>query len=998
MKKIYKYFTVLMLIAVLFSVIINLNTSSAQLIIPDEVKSRNNLNDNSTFFEIKRAMNEYWDSKNVKGGKFMDNGKLTKAAGWKIYKRWEYYWEQRVDQLTGEFPKTNSIYEYEKYLKNRNAEEGDNDYMTSWTNLGTNTSTGGYAGLGRINCVAFHPLDNNTIWVGSPSGGIWKTTNGGTNWNILNDNEQVLGVSDIAIPFDYGTSNTLYIATGDRDGGSSSTLGGGQGNDNNSVGVLKSTDGGVTWNTTGLTYSTSSKRLIHRLLIHPTNSSILLASTSQGIYKSTDAGATWTLKSISSSRFKDMQFNPADPSIIYCGRVAGNPTYVYKSTNTGETWVSKTVPVTVHYASQIRLAVSADNPAVVYVVCQDGQIYKSVNSGETYTQVNTNAGVNMLGYYTDGSDAGSQASYDLTLVASPSDANTVFLGSVTTWKSIDGGVTWTANTNWTSGLPYNISGVPEVHADKHILAYQNSTTLFEGNDGGIYKTVNGGSNWTDLSNGLVISQVYRIGVSQTNSSIVMTGLQDNGSKLFNTGVWSDVKGGDGMECIVDYSSTTYMYATYVEGQISRSVNNGISFPTNISANIPGGQPTGAWVTPYVISPSNNSTLFAGYDKVWKTTNRGDNWTSASQVLSSVDLLRSVAIAPSNSNILYAADPANMWKTTDGGATDWTPVSLPVTSNSITYIAVKNSDPSTLWITYGGYTAGEKVYESTDGGATWTNVSAGLPNLPVMCVVYDKTITDVNLLFVGTDAGVYMKDGPLNWASYSTGLPNVVVNELEIYYGNGIFEDILRAGTYGRGLWERTLESALPVELASFNSSLRGNDVILNWSTASETNNSGFDILRSTVNGQLSNDWIKIGNVTGNGTTNSQINYSFTDRNLTTGNYNYRLKQIDFNGNFEYFNLSNEVNVGIPVKFELSQNYPNPFNPSTTINYDIPKDGKVSLRLFDMSGKEVATLVNEVKTAGYYSVTFNAANLSSGVYFYSITANNFTAIKKMMLIK
>ncbi|MBK7158701.1 MAG: hypothetical protein IPH77_09115 [Ignavibacteria bacterium] len=121
----------------------------------------------------------------------------------------------------------------------------------------------------------------------------------------------------------------------------------------------------------------------------------------------------------------------------------------------------------------------------------------------------------------------------------------------------------------------------------------------------------------------------------------MTGLQDNGSKLFNTGVWSDVKGGDGMECIVDYFNTTYMYATYVEGQISRSVNNGISFPTNISANIPGGQPTGAWVTPYVISPSNNSTLFAGYDKVWKTTNRGDNWTSASQVLSSVDLLRSV---------------------------------------------------------------------------------------------------------------------------------------------------------------------------------------------------------------------------------------------------------------------------------------------------------------------------------------------------------------------
>ena len=154
----------------------------------------------------------------------------------------------------------------------------------------------------------------------------------------------------------------------------------------------------------------------------------------------------------------------------------------------------------------------------------------------------------------------------------------------------------------------------------------------------------------------------------------------------------------------------------------------------------------------------DATLFAGYDKVWKTTDRGNTWTSASQQLSASTKLRSLAIAPSNSNVLYAADQTNMWKTTDGGATNWSSITLPSTSTSVTYITVKNDDPNTLWITYGGYTDTSKVYQSTDGGGSWTNISTGLPNLPVMCVVYYKDATDRIVLFVGTDVGVYVKDG------------------------------------------------------------------------------------------------------------------------------------------------------------------------------------------------------------------------------------------------
>ncbi|MBK8984269.1 MAG: T9SS type A sorting domain-containing protein [Ignavibacteria bacterium] len=186
----------------------------------------------------------------------------------------------------------------------------------------------------------------------------------------------------------------------------------------------------------------------------------------------------------------------------------------------------------------------------------------------------------------------------------------------------------------------------------------------------------------------------------------------------------------------------------------------------------------------------------------------------------------------------------------------------------------------------------------------------------------------------------------------------------------------------------------PVELASFVSSVIANSVTLNWATTSETNNAGFDIERSSVSGS----WTKIANVSGNGTSTTPHSYSFTDRNVASGNYNYRLKQIDFNGNFEYFNLSNEVVIGIPAEFKLSQNYPNPFNPSTTISYEIPVDGAVSLKIFDMSGKEVMNLVDGVKNAGYYSINFNASNLSSGIYFYKLSANDFTSVKKMMLVK
>jgi hypothetical protein len=186
---------------------------------------------------------------------------------------------------------------------------------------------------------------------------------------------------------------------------------------------------------------------------------------------------------------------------------------------------------------------------------------------------------------------------------------------------------------------------------------------------------------------------------------------------------------------------------------------------------------------------------------------------------------------------------------------------------------------------------------------------------------------------------------------------------------------------------------VPVELVSFTASIKDDNVNLRWITASEINNSGFEIERS----KNKSDWILRGFIEGNGTTTEQQFYSFIDENLAAGKYQYRLKQIDFDGSFEYSEIV-EVEVGVPDEFSLSQNYPNPFNPETSIEYRIGSIEKVSLKVYDMLGRKVATLVNEIKEPGIYEVKFDAGNLSSGIYYYALEAGNFRDIKKLILLK
>ena len=818
-----------------------------------------------TLSDYQKAFNTYWDPFKVDRGFYFENGKKVKALGWKQFKRWEYHMEQVVDPILGSFPKT-SGYDVLKNHQTIYRSVYSTPNVSNWISLGPSTSNGGYAGLGRLNCIAFHPTDLNTYWVGAASGGLWVTYDNGNSWTCLTDFNAVLAVSDIVIPSDFATSQTIYIATGDRDAF-----------DNNSVGVLKSTNGGATWNTTGITFSINQGKMVNRILIDPDNPQILIAATSDGVYKTIDGGTTWSNR-LSTTEFMDMEYKPGDFSVLYGSRDNGR---VFRSVNNGTNW---TQVYSGSNAARIELAVSPADPNIVYGVVASStnaglhSVIKSTSSGSSFSEVFSGSGMNLMGWSVDGTDIGGQGWYDIAIAASPLDANIVLVGGVNSWVSTNGGTSWTISNHW-----YGADGVEAVHADKHNLTYRANGSLFECNDGGVYISDNNGLTWTDKTNGIRISQMYKLGVSTLNPTETITGLQDNGTKL-NVGTsWFDVKGGDGMECLIDYSNNNIQYGTYVNGQIDRTMNHWV----NRTAIEPADAGDGAWVTPYIINPVNPNTLYAGYANIWKTTNRGDSWTQISN-LNVGNYIRSMAIAPSDTLTLYVASLSNIWKTNNDGAV-WTSISsgLPTSTSQITYIAVKHDDPNTVWVTFGNYTSG-KVYETTDGGANWTNISNGLPAIPVYTIVQNKLSTTDVQLYVGTEVGVYYKNGTNDWIYYNNGLPNVKIGELEIYYGTSVQTSKLRAATYGRGLWET------PIDYPS-------TPMSLNFSTTTQENL--FTVPRGFANQEIIGITI---NTSGAQSPLSASEFTFTTTGTTNPALDIKNGKLFYTGSYPTFETSNQI--------------------------------------------------------------------------------------------
>jgi len=769
-----------------------------------------------TFYDYQNAFYSYWDQYEIIDGFFInDKGEKQKAGGFKQFKRWEYFWESRIDRETGAFPRLEARKLRDKFQgakQNINRSAG----ADSWSVLGPNSSGGGYAGVGRINCTAFHPADNNTFWVGTAAGGIWKTIDAGTTWTVLNNGTPVLAVSDIIIPSDYSSSNTIYIATGDRDGW-----------DNNSIGVLKSTDGGSTWNSTDLSYSVANSKMVSRLLVDPQDDQTIIAATKNGVYKTTDGGDNWDTQ-LTSERFTDLEYEPGDFNTLYGGTRYGGE--VWTSTDGGSNWTN---PLNTA-GTRVEIEVSADDPSIVYALISASNngllgVYKSTDSGVSFTLAfdGSLANQNLLGWDSDGGDSGGQGWYDLSFDVNPDDADMVFVGGVNTWRSIDGASSFSIVNHWYGG-----GGVSAVHADKHKLQYRANGDLFECNDGGVYISADDGGSWTDLTDGMTISQIYKIGVAQTAANDVITGLQDNGSKSYENGVWDDVIGGDGMDCAIDYSDEQTQYGELYYGDLKRTTNHW----SNYTSIKPSGS-SGSWVTPFVLDPVDNETIYAGYQNIYKSVDRGNNWTSIYD-LDSGNKFRTLAVAPSNTQVIYAGEPYSLWKTTNGG-TNWTEITNGLPGSFITSIAVDHDTDNHLWVSLSTY-SGNSVYESTDGGASWINISTGLPDVPVHCVIHNKQTTSQNDLFAATDNGVYFKGGSGNWISYNTGLPNVVVREVEIYYDLiDRTNSLIRAGSYGRGLWESPIYEPIPEDPDQSRdlvfSDVTFEEINVNWTNGNATN-------------------------------------------------------------------------------------------------------------------------------------------------------------------
>lgn len=688
------------------------------------------------------------------------------------FERWYYLMQTRVDK-DGYLPNpANAARAWKQYKIDHPDHAATRS--ASWEPVGDAMVPINGGGAGRLNKVVLHPDDPNIIFVGAAGGGVWKSPDAGETWIPLTDDFPVTSIADIAI--DPSDPDIIYVATGDGYGYEATWQA-----DNDfwggvySAGLMKSTDGGLTWETTGLSYEQDELQIIQRVLINPEETNILLAATRSGIYRSEDSGATW--EEVLEDHCHDMDFNTGDANIVYA---VGNRD-VFISEDKGETWeiLENNLGAS---GDRMSIETTQADPDLLYVLTGNWgtSFYKSTNGGLTWSSTSSpGTQTYFFGYY------------DNSFEVSHVDGGLIFGGGLEVVRSINGASSWQKKSNWDSP---GTSGY--VHADNHDFACHptNEDIIYSANDGGLFRSEDKGNTWTDLSNGLRIAQVYRLGTSATNPDSVLSGWQDNGTNLWDGSQWEekDISTWDGMEALIDYTNSDIMFLTHQYGALFRTTNAGASWSAM-------GASGGSWVTPYVMDPNDPEVLYyGGFGALYRTTNGGDSWVYKNAALG--DYVFALAVAPSNSEVVYAASLTTI-KRSDNMADSWTTITgdLPLSGIGINYIAVDNEDEDRLWVALSGYDDGEKVYMSEDGGDSWTNVSGTLPNVPVNTIVYQNDSED--RLYMGTDIGVFYKDNYLeDWVPYMEGLPNVMIHELEINYTS----EKLVAATYGRGIWQSDL--------------------------------------------------------------------------------------------------------------------------------------------------------------------------------------------------
>lgn len=769
----------------------------------------------SNFSSLARDFENYRSQHNLKNNK-----------GWKWYARWEN--EEGMRRTLGNNNSFNMtlVEELDKISINQN----NASKQSGWLPFGPNVLPPAIDeisshGMGRINCVTFHPTDSNIIYVGVAQGGIWKSINGGLSWTPITDQLPITRISDIAI--DPNNPNVIYASVGDYAYlGVALETDGRKRHTHYGIGVYKSIDGGNTWAATGLSLAQNNldASLIRRVFVNPFNSQELVAAGIEGIWKSYDAGSTWTKKS--SLLIWDIERAAASSTQIYASTGFVNSLNrgsagIIKSSNFGETWTSLSTGIPATAVQRVELAISpADTDQIFAITCGLNRgfegFYVSKNAGATWTKTyESTTGINLLGW--DNSiGGGGQGTYDLAIVCDAQDPDKVYVGGINMWGTDDGGYTWDGMSYW---LPYYGE---YLHADQHQFAYNPlNETYYVANDGGLYasKKLQIGSwtaaqnqpnyewptKWKFLSDGMQITSFYRLALRKRYGDVI-AGAQDNSTFYRTDTGWVNMIGGDGMDCALHPTDPLTLYGSAQFGYMVQSFDGGFSFnPIGPSNN-----ENGEWTTPIKLSVNNPETIYLGYENLHKSTDEGlsfnplSNFPTMSNGIGAV--ISAMGIASSNENFLYVAkrinhqnnEPMKFYVSSNAGSTWQNRTAGLPDSLYCTSIAVAATVPNKAWACFSGFGLGAKVYKTENAGQSWTNISFNLPNIPMNCLVQDPK---TNILYLGTDAGVYyLLDSSSIWMRYSNNLPNVIVSDLEIHTdSNKLF-----AATFGRGIWQSDL--------------------------------------------------------------------------------------------------------------------------------------------------------------------------------------------------
>jgi PKD repeat protein len=650
---------------------------------------------------------------------------------------------------------------------------------TNWTWLGP-----GNIG-GRIRSIVIHPTQTNVMWCGGVDGGVWKTTNGGTSWFPLNDFMGNLAVACLIM--DPTDTNVLYAGTGEGTYNADAIRG---------AGIFKSYNGGSNWFQLSGTAS-SSFQFVNRMSFDPTNSQVILAATRSAIWRSTNGGTNWSQRL--ATEMLCIAFHPTDSSQAIASGYNGR---TYFSTNGGLSWVAASgMPAPSGFvAGRVELAYSLSNPLIVYasVDTNSGTVFSSTNGGQSYSFRST--GYNFLS---------GQGWYDNFVWADPINTNVVVVGGTDVYRSMDGGVTFT-----------DIGGYSgSIHPDQHVMVANplfNGTTnrtVYVGNDGGIFRagdiyTASSGSGWSTLNHNLGITQFYGA-AGNSNTSVIVGGTQDNGTIRYTTGGgpqgYTSMFGGDGGRCAADALNSSYFYGEYVYLQIHRSANGGASSSYIYSGITDAGSgSTANFIAPFILDANNPNTMLAGGVSLWRTLNVKSTPPTWSAIKPSVgSAISAIAVAPGNSDVIYVGHNSGaIYFTSNGtsGTPTWIQRNSGLPGRTCTSLAVAPS--GRVFATFGGYNSGN-VWQSSNNGLSWFNISANLPAAPMNSIVVAPA--DTNTLYVASDVGIYgTSNNGGTWATGNDGPANVAVDQI-FWMGNKLI-----AVTHGRGIWSTVPSLGPPV--------------------------------------------------------------------------------------------------------------------------------------------------------------------------------------------